>query len=142
MLTLGKRPPLNSQTQVGWVLGKWDMLNYECMPVNFMHAHHSVYTHLLVFFLKPKTKRLILYYTFISMTVMHSAVYTCFSMIYTAENLVIRILMLLVTVIATVNQLYLNQCVLMGSPISLPAELVVDKYFLNDYSLMYLFPYC
>jgi len=65
-----------------------------------------------------------------------------FYVIYVAHFIMIKLLMLLVTVIVTVNQLYLNQCVLMGSPISLPAELVVDKYFLNDYSLMYLFPYC
>ena len=50
---------------------------------------------------------------------------TSISVIYIVHYLMIRPLMLLATVTVTVNQLYLNQCVLMGSPISLPAELVV-----------------
>ena len=51
--------------------------------------------------------------------------YVYFSVIYVVHYLMIRLLMLLATVIATVNQLCLSQCVLMVSPTSLHVELVV-----------------
>ena len=51
--------------------------------------------------------------------------YMYLSVVYAVHYLMIRLLMLLATVTATVNQLYLSQCVLMVSPTSLHVELVV-----------------